>query len=266
MPTLVRLAAAVVLPALLGVSDPALAQAPAASAYVWPTAVEGAENPLLGTPYAANGRGATADASIRLAFVGRDGRERRAVTSTAGGRPLLRGLLTNAQNRPIAGAVVILAREVADRPGWRAVGRLRTSPEGRFRALLSPGWAPRRIGAVYWPFPDTWLPAFSRRVLARVAPRVAIRTSVRGHGLVEISGRVTGSRLPAAGLIVSLQVRNRSSWVGVRLVHADAVGRFSGRYRFAARGRRYTVRAFVPRQQGWRLAAGASPARRVPAR
>lgn len=237
--------------------------APAASAQnpnPWPAYVAGGGNPLTGTWYAANGRHASAAARVD-AGLGRVGR--RVATFSAGARPLLRGRLRDERGRAIGGAVLIVAREVVDRPGWQAVRRVRTSPGGRFRTMLSPAWAPRRFAVVYWPFASSPAPAFSAAMLARAAPRVWLRAVPRRRGLVSMRGRVTGSRVPVGGLLVALEIRNRASWAAVRLVRTNGSGRFAGRYRFAVRGRRFTVRARVPRQAGWRLHTGVSRPLRI---
>jgi hypothetical protein len=247
-------------------APPAEQPPPPPAGFLWPAPIAGGENPLLGSPWTRNGRGATPDARLEIALAGPGGTLARTATRPAGARPLLRGRLLGARGGPIAGALVIVAREVADRPGWRAVARVRTSSRGRFRALLSPGWASRRLGAVYWPTADAALPVFSRRALARVGPRVTFDAAAVAGGLVTMEGRVSGAALPAGGLLVELQVRNRGGWVGIRLVHADPSGWFSARYRFGARHRRFTLRAHVPRQTGWRLAAGAGPELRLAVR
>ena len=106
----------------------------------------------------------------------------------------------------------------------------------------------------------------SKLLYSTTRKKVWLRATPRRRGLVTMRGRVTGGVIPAGGLVVSLQVRNRGGWVGVRLVRTTASGRFSGRYRFSVRGRRYTVRALVPQQPGWRLHTGTSASRRVRAR
>lgn len=244
-----------------------VAATPASAAFPWPAPVAGGDvNPLLGTPYPANGSNATPDAKIVLRLRN-GGRLTTVATTTVGGRPVVRGRLSQrATGKAIAGAVVTVARELADRQGWQAVKRVQTSKQGRFEARMSPAWAARRFAVTYWPLATSPLPVYSRRVLSRVAPKVWMRATPRGGGLVSLRGRVTGSKIPAGGLVVALQVRNRGGWVGVRLVRTTSSGRFSGRYRFSIRGRRYTMRAQVPRQPQWRLHTGTSAALRVRAR
>jgi hypothetical protein len=231
----------------------------------WPAPVEGDVNPLLGSTQQFNGFGATADAGISL-WIPVDGHKRKVDTRTIGARPTLSGRLANRYvDTPIVGGVVTFARELNDRNGWKAVARARTDKHGRFKARM-PAGPTRRFAVVYWPTIGSATAVYSRRVQVRSSPKIWFKATSRKRGLVAFKGRVHGAAVPSGGLLVAIQVANRTNWTTVRLIRTDGAGRFSARYRFAVRGRRFSVRLHVPRQNGWRLHTGDSKALRVRSR
>jgi hypothetical protein len=231
----------------------------------WPAPVDGDANPLWGTDQQFNGFGATADAGIKL-WIPVGGAKRKVVTRTIGARQTLSGRLANKYtDTPIAGGWVTFARELNDRNGWKAVTRAQTDKKGRFRATM-PGGPTRRFAVVYWPTIGSPGPVYSRRVQVRSAPKVWFTASSKSRGLVSFKGRVHGAAIPDGGLLVAIQVANRSNWTTVRLIRTDNAGRYSVRYRFAVRGRKFNVRLHVPRQSGWRLHTGDSKTLRVRSR
>jgi hypothetical protein len=227
----------------------------------WPAPVVGATNPLLGSPFNANGGYASANMSLRTWLP--SGRHRReAITRTIGWGTVVRGRLRDRiSRRSISGATVQLAAQNVDGGEWYLAGVARTDRKGRFRVLLPPG-PTRRIGIVYWPFADSVEPVYSRRMLVRTAGRVDLRTTARGRSVV-FRGTVSGAPIPSGGLLVAAQVKNGAAWVTVRLVRTSPGGRFRARYRFKYRNRTFVVRATAPSQPGWPLYGGSSRAHRI---
>lgn len=231
----------------------------------WPTSVTGAANPLTGTPFALNGSHATANASLRV-WLSSGRRRVTAMTRTVGQRTVLRGRLRNRDTRrSIAGATLTVAAQDVYAPGsWFAVTNVRTSRRGRFRAVLPPGYH-RRAAVLYFPAVTSTAPVFSRRLLIRARSRVWLAAPFHKRRAYRFDGRVSagGTPVPAGGLIVGLQVRNRQrTWVTARIARTTASGRFRIRYSFARRAR-LTARVIAPAQSGWALYAGYSRPRTI---
>jgi hypothetical protein len=230
----------------------------------WPAPIAGAANPLIGTPYALNGANATASAQLRLWLVVGEMRQT-AITRRVGDRTLVRGELRNRDtHRAISGAALTLVAEDVYLGQWVAVGNLRTSRRGRFRAVLPETARHLRIAVMYYPAVASPLPIFSRRLLIRTGSRVWLAKPHGRRRALHFHGRVSGGPVPASGLLVALQVRNSfGRWVTARLVRTRRDGRYRFGYRFP-RGGRLTVRVLVPgRQSGWPLYAGASAPARI---
>lgn len=226
----------------------------------WPTSVAGAANPLVGTPFVSNGSNATANASLRVWLVFRH-RRASAITRTVGHTTVLRGRLRNRDTRrSIAGATLTIAvQNVYDPTSWTALTNVRTNRRGQFRAVLPAGYH-RRAAALYFPAATSTAPLFSRRLLIRARSRVALSRPFHKRRAYRFDGQVSAGALPvpAGGLIVGLQVRNRQrTWVTARIARTTASGRFRIRYTFP-RSARLTIRVIAPAQSGWPLYAGYS--------
>ena len=252
------------------VSSAVIAPMPAAAAGLipaagpWPAPIAGAANPLTGTPYALNGAHATPNAQLRLRVVV-GGRTRAAITRRVGDRTVVRGELRNRDtHRAISGATLTLVAEDVYLGQWVAVGTLRTSRRGHFRAVLPETARHLRTAVIYYPTVTSPLPIFSRRSLIRTGSRVWLAKPHGERRAVRLHGRVGGGAVPANGLLVALQVRNSfGRWVTACLVRTRPDGRYRVNYRFP-RGGRLTVRVLVPgRQPGWPLYAGASAPTRI---
>ena len=228
----------------------------------WPTSIVGAANPLTGTPYVYNGGYATGNASLRVWLpVGRH--RRSSVTRTIGGRTTVRGRLRNRDSRrSISGATVTLTTQSVYGGAWYAVVNVRTNRKGRFRAILPPGHH-RRVAVIYYPAVNWTSPIFSRRLLVRTKGRVWLGKPYRNsRRRFRFDGKVTGA-IPAAGLLVSLQIRNRrGNWITPRLGRTRGSGRFRIRYRFPGPGR-FAVRVRAPGQPAWSLYGNHSGKRRL---
>jgi hypothetical protein len=230
----------------------------------WPAPIAGAANPLTGTPYALNGANATPNAQLRLWLVVGE-KTRTAITRRLGDRTVVRGELRNRDTRrAISGATLTLVAEDVYLAQWIALGNLRTSRRGRFRAVLPETARHLRTAVIYYPAVTSPLPMFSRRLLIRTGSRVWLAKPHGERRAIRFHGRVSGGSVPASGLLVALQVRNSfGRWVTARLVRTRPDGRYRVGYRFP-RGGRLTVRVLAPgRQPGWPLYAGASAPARV---
>lgn len=231
----------------------------------WPTNVAGATNPLAGTPFAFNGGHATANAEMRVWLP--DGRRRRnAITRTVGQYTTIRGRLRNRDDHhSISGATLIVAVQNVYSPAeWTAVTTVQTNRRGDVRAILGPGHH-RRAALLYYPNVAAVSPIFSRRLLIRARSRVVLERPFHRGRSYRFDGQVSAgiAPIPASGLLVALQVRNRAGhWVSARLRRTTASGRFRIRYKFPTRAR-LNVRIAVPSQGGWAIYAGYSHLRRI---
>jgi len=225
----------------------------------WPAPIIGAANPLAGTLCMLNGADATTNAGLRIWLRVR-GQAHTAITRPVGDRTVVRGELRNRDtHRAISGATLTLAVEDVYAGQWVAIGNARTSRRGRFRAVLPVTARHLRVAVLYYPAVTSAVPIYSRRVLVRTSPRVWLGPPHRKRRTVRLHGRVSGSPVPAGGLLVALQVHNSfGRWVTARLARTRPDGRYRIGYRFPRAGR-LTVRVLVPgRQPDWPLYAGAS--------
>lgn len=227
----------------------------------WPTAVAGATNPLAGTPVVANGTNATANASLRAWLA--DGTKRRTtVTRSIGRRTAVVGRLSSRfAHRSIGGAIVTLVAQNVYHAEWSVVTSTRTDRKGRFRVILAPGYH-RRAAVIYYPDVNATVPLYSRRLLVRASGRVFLGQPHHTNRTYRFHGAVGGAPVPATGLLVALQVLNRSGhWITARLANTRADGQFHIRYKFASG--RLTVRILAPSQTAWLLYGAHSQTRTI---
>ena len=250
--------------AVLTIGAAAVAPAGAFAALIpppgpWPTDIVGAANPLAGTPFVFNGTNATGNADLKFWLpVGR-GRHN-SLTTTPNRNVVVQGRLRNRDNRhSIASATVTVVTQNVYAPEWTTVLNLITDRKGRFAAQVGAGYH-RRFAVVYYPAVTSTSPLYSRRVLVRARSAVQLRRPYHQGRAYRFDGQVRGgvAPVPPTGLLIALQVRNRSgNWVTARLGKTTASGRFRVRYRFP-RSAALTVRILVPSQTGWALYAGHS--------
>lgn len=259
-----RAAAGLALAAIAALTAPAVAGARLiAPPGPWPTDIAGATNPLLGTPFGLNGTHATSNAELRvwLAF----GRQHRAVrTVTVGRQVKVQGRLRNRDTRrSIASAMVTLVTQHVDAPGWTTLTNLATDRKGRFAARIAPAYH-QRFAVIYYPAVTSPAPLFSRRVLARITGSVKLQRPYHRRRAYRFDGRVGGGIVPVpqSGLLIALQVRNRTGWITARIAKTTASGRFRVRYTFP-RAARLKVRVRLPAQTAWPLYAGHSQVRTI---
>jgi len=231
---------------------------------VWPTNVVGAANPLAGTPFVYNGAYASGTPSFRVWLASR-GRHRKTASVAVGRRLLVRGRLRNpAAHRSIGSAIVTIVVQNVYSGTWYAGGSVVTNRKGRFHARI-PVSTHTRLAAIYSPAVSWSTPVFSRRLLIRAKSRVYLAKPYRNRGgrRFRFDGKVSGSVIPAGGVLVALQVRNRHGrWLTPRLARTRPSGRFRIRYRFPRRAR-LAVRIRMPSQTAWPLFGSTSQQRRI---
>jgi hypothetical protein len=230
----------------------------------------------MSTPRMLNGVGAAADARLRVYLpVRRRVHDRRNGPPTAtrargrrtiafGSRATIRGVLTDASDRPIANAAVWTASRIQGAE-WRISGRPRmTSRRGRIGFHLPSNAPSRQVNLVYFPYSDSHDEVVGRPVVLKVRAGVSLRTDrriVRNGQPVTFLGRVAGP-IPAGGATVALQAKVGRRFRTFRQVRVTAAstGRFATRYRFTATTRttRYRFRAVVLKQAGLPYETGSS--------
>jgi len=183
---------------------------------------------------------------VVVAWLERGGRRAASVTARYGERVRVRGRVTDAAGRPLAGSALAIAEQVPGRT-WTAATGVRTLPDGRFTAFTRIGPSRRlRITA-----PDG---ARGPLLTVRVRAPVTVRALRRG-GAAIVRGRLRGGHVPRGGALVELQARSGRWWVTHLVVRTWSTGRFGGRLERVQPGR-LAVRARVPRQAGLPFAAG----------
>lgn len=101
---------------------------------------------------------------------------------------------------------------------------------------------------------------FSRRLLLRASGRVVLDKPFHKRRAYRFDGQVSAAGVtpPPTGLLIALQVRNRSgNWITARLRRTTASGRFRIRYTFP-NASSLRVRLLAPSQTAWPLYAGRS--------
>ena len=225
----------------------------------WPTDIIGAANPLTDTPFVFNGTNASANPDLKV-WLPAGRRKLGALTTTPSKNVVVEGRLRNRDNRhSIASATVTVVTQNVYAPEWTTVLNLVTDRKGRFAAQVGAGYH-RRFAVIYYPAVTSPSPIYSRRLLVRARSGIVLRRPYSNGRSYRFDGQVRGgiAPVPPTGLLIALQVRNRSgNWVTARLAKTTASGRFRVRYRFP-RSAPLTVRMLVPSQTGWALYAGHS--------
>jgi hypothetical protein len=226
-----------------------------------PGGIQGIANPLGQLPgHVANGGGASAHARIAVAFQRAAGGTAHRIRARDGRRLAIVGRLTDDSGIGIGGARLQAAWRVDGR-GWVARPGVRTEADGRFVYLL-PAGPSRDVRFAYFAYSDSRVAQLSNVVHADVLAPLTIhadRRRVSGARVIGLSGRVGGSSIPRAGLLVTLQGWQRGwGWRTFRTVRTDRRGRWSTRYRFRLSAGRFGFRAIVPHQGTFPFATGRS--------
>ena len=214
----------------------------------------------------ANGSNAGTRPKLTLGFVrGRRTAKRRTVRYATPAR--IRGRVTTAGNKPIAGARVWLASRV--RSGqWRIARKpLITSRNGVVSARLPARSPSRKVRLVYFPSTGSNTDAKSRSGDLRVQATTTIQSDQGGYrngDTLTFTGQVIKKHL-IDKKSVYLQAIVRGKWRTFATTEADSRGRWRMTHRFEATRRptRYTFRAVVPAQTGYDWATGHSRTVRV---
>jgi hypothetical protein len=158
--------------------------------------------------------------------------------------------------------VALLSRE--NRTGARGgpAAQAVTGADGSFTLLVPPGPS-RTLRAAVRLHPTDALVACSRALKLRVPARSTLHvrpSTVRAGGLVRISGRLLGGRVPRRGKLVILQAFERGRWQTFASVRTNRRGAFSRRRRMSvtAAGRTFRLRAQIRPDSGYPFALGYS--------
>ena len=187
------------------------------------------------------------------------GSGRRTQTSRFGKKVIVRGRLTDRQNRGIAHAEVIASERIA-LPGRRdaKARRIRTRNDGSFVYVVSRRGSSRRITLRYeGRFRGKQVEAV-RTLALKVQASARLKVVLRGI-LVRYSGRVVTMPLPGRGKLVYLQGRARGGvWQTFARRRTTRSGRFTGSYRLRVHrpGVKLEFRVRVPREKQYPFVAG----------
>lgn len=209
------------------------------------------ENPVARAGgHTPNGSNASARARISALIRRPGGSGARTVRSASTRRWTAAGRLTDEHGRPIGRARVNAAVRVL---GGRWVARdvVNTTDDGRFTYAL-PAGPSRDVRFTYFPFADSRSFRASGTLRIDVFSPLTItvnRRTVKGRGIVTISGRANGARIPSSGLLVTLQGHQRGfGWRTFRTLRTSRRGTWRTQYRFRSSSGRFAFRAVVPRQ------------------
>ncbi|HUN78416.1 MAG TPA: hypothetical protein VMU32_05815 [Solirubrobacteraceae bacterium] len=210
---------------------------------------------------AANGVGASADATLTAAWHGHRGER---LADGYGAARRIEGRLTGSGGAPIGDARI----EVAERPAYAGAGvhplaLAQTSADGRWSLRL-----PRRLSScqllvAYRDRLGAATPVATRTLTLSVAAglRLAVAPRVAGaRGGIRFVGRLLGGPVPPGGKQVVLEARSPGGrWLQFHVVRAGRGGRFVFAYRFRLAGPvRYQFRALSEAEADYPFAAGGS--------
>lgn len=237
-------------------SSPALTEdgcpvpAPAASAASPVTAPEagGAAESTPSAPAAApspqaNGAGADRAAQLTAVINNRS----RTLKVRFGKKATINGRLVDSAGKAIANAeLVVLTKRNVAAAQFSKVTAIRTDGNGRFR-YIAPAGASRVVRMGYFAFSGDTAYADATDVTLLVAGALTLKAPKRvaNKRTAAFSGKVKGRPLPAAGVLVDLQVRFRGKWRTFATPRTNAKGAFRFKYRFTQGAAKWTFRARV---------------------
>ena len=178
----------------------------------------------------------------------------------------LHGRLTNANGRPLGGAVVQVSSDSpGDTAGLVPAGLVRTDPGGRFTYVARAN----RNKVLRFRYPGSpriraATGDFTLQVRAASSIRARPRR-LRNGQTVQLSGTVTTRPLPPAGKLIEVQAYFRGRFRTFSTTRADDNGRWRFPYRFGGTSGRvpYRLRALLPAEGGYAFMTGRSPVARV---
>ncbi len=163
----------------------------------------------------------------------------------------VRGRLTDAGGRPIAGGRVVVTQK-RDSGGATTTRSVTTGVDGRYAYRIAGSGPSRRI-AITYEGSSSAMPATAPTLRLRVRAAASLHISLRGV-TVRYSGTVVARPLPRRGKRIYLEGRAKGGvWQRFAARRTSARGRFSGRYRLRVRrpGVRLQFRVKVPRETGY---------------
>jgi hypothetical protein len=197
-----------------------------------------------------NGVGATGDAKLTAAFVGRRGAT---VTVPYTRRVVVRGRLTTSSGKPIDRAKVEVT-ETPVRRGARDVTRtVLTRPNGAYRYAIRRNAGSLVVRFRYRPNLGDQSAAAEARLQMNVSASATLRVNLRGIR-VTYSGRVLAGPIPARGKLIYVEGRAvGGAWTRFAMRRTSRSGLFSGRYglRVHRPGIRLQFRVRVPKEAGY---------------
>jgi hypothetical protein len=199
---------------------------------------------------APNGVGATGDAKLTAAFVGRRGAT---VTVPYTRRVVVRGRLTTSSGKPISKAKVEIT-EAPVRPNARGISRtVLTRPNGTYRYAIRRNAGSRVLQFRYRPNLGDQSVAAAVRLRMNVSASATLRVKLRGVR-VTYGGRVLTGPIPARGKLIYVEGRAvGGAWTRFAVRRTSQSGLFSGRYRLRVHrpGIRLQFRIRVPKEHGY---------------
>jgi hypothetical protein len=201
--------------------------------------------------------------SVTSAKIGRRFRRVRGnrVTVPFGRRATLRGRLTLSAGQSFAGQTIAVTSTTRRHGAHaRSAGTVTTNRHGRFSLRVAAGPS-RTLRFVYNGARGAL--GVARGISYRVPASSTIhasRTRLFGATRVRFSGRMRsrGQPIPARGLVLVLQGRERGHWRTFDDTRTDGKGRWHATYAFSGRPGRYPIRARIRRQSSYPFELGYS--------
>lgn len=207
-------------------------------------------NGVLGPGATPNGDGATGDAKLTAAFVGR----RRASTTVSYSRPVvIRGRLTTSSGKPIGNARLDVVEAPVLRRARRVTKSVRTRAGGAFRYAIKRHSSSRVISVRYRPNLGDPNVAATARLRMNVAAAAILRVALSGVR-VSYRGRVLTRPIPRRGKLIYIEGRAvGGAWTRFAVRRTNRSGTFSGRYRLRVHrpGIRLQFRISIPNERGY---------------
>jgi hypothetical protein len=191
----------------------------------------------------ANGAGADRAAQLTAVINNRS----RTLKVGFGKKATINGRLVDSAGGPIAGAeLVVLTKRNVAAAQFSTVTTVTTDATGRFRYVAAAG-ASRVVRLGYFAFNGDSSYADATDVTLLVAGALTFKAPKRvaNKRAAAFSGKVKGSPLPTAGVLVDLQVWFHGKWRTFATPRTNAKGAFRFKYRFTQGAAKWTFRARV---------------------
>ncbi len=220
-----------------------------------------ANPPPPGTPGPLNGTGASAQATLDVAWVGS---KKTRITGAYDRAHTIAGRLTAPGGGPIAGAQIdCTATPAAQGAKAAAMACPKTGPDGRSTVRVPGGLSSRTIALAYREHIGDALPVATRTlgltVKAGVRLRVRPHTTSVGH-TIHFTGKLLGGPIPHGGKQLVLEARSPGGpWIEFDVVKTNGHGGYRDSYTFKFPGPvDYRFRAVSESEADYPFATGAS--------